>query len=82
MKKPEQIGDKIISCNWQELATSVRRNEAYINYMEQKGIKKLIVMAHYNLTTKMGRPEYSPDAFEIQQEVDKLLNPRGCKRGS
>lgn len=72
-KKPEQIGNKILNCNWQELATSVRRNEAYINYMEKKGIMKLIVIAHYNLTTKMGRPEYSPDTSEIQKEVDKII---------
>ena len=52
---------------------TVRRHEAYIKYMEKKGIKKLIVLAHYNLTTKMGRPEYAPDASEIQKEVDNLL---------
>ena len=72
-KRPEKIGDRIINCNWQELATTVRRNEAYIDYMIEKGIRSLIVVAHYNLTTEMGRPEYSPDTSEIQKEVDRLI---------
>jgi hypothetical protein len=35
--------------------------------------QKLISKAHYNLTVKRGRKEYAPSAYEIQEEIDRMV---------
>lgn len=34
--------------------------------------KTILDLAHYNLTRKLGRPEYAPNAQELQDEVDAI----------
>jgi len=34
---------------------------------------EIILLAHHNLTYKLGRPEYAPDAFEMQIEINHIL---------
>jgi hypothetical protein len=38
--------------------------------------QKLISQAHYNLTVRRGRKEYAPSAFEIQEEIDRMVMER------
>lgn len=35
-------------------------------------INGLILLAHYNLTNKKGRPEYAPTAMEIETEIKNI----------
>jgi hypothetical protein len=35
--------------------------------------QKLVSQAHYNLTVRRGRKEYAPSAFEIQEEIDRMV---------
>lgn len=34
--------------------------------------KTILDLAHYNLTRKLGRPEYAPDANELQAEINAI----------
>lgn len=36
MKRPEKIGEKLVSCNWQELAQTVLKNERYVDHLEKQ----------------------------------------------
>ena len=50
----------------------------HINKMAEGGTletdpQKLISQAHYNLTVRKGRKEYAPSAYEIQEEIDRMV---------
>jgi hypothetical protein len=40
--------------------------------MNSKVINEIIIQAHDNLTWKRGRPEYAPNVYELQEEINKM----------
>ena len=60
-------------------------NLAYLNEDNSNAIpfsqlsddkKNVIIKAHYNLTRKVGKPEYSPTIPEMQKEIDRLISSK------
>lgn len=49
---------------------------------ESKKDTDLLKSAHHNSTTKRGRPEYSPDIHEIQEELNKIKEERKLQKES